>query len=325
MPTSASTPVVPGYTRLFTVDVTHAYWSKPHVWLRHTPTPATAEWVRRRDLLVRAHRQGVAVFCASDRRDVLLAGLAAGDAVATFKWYAEDTDFSRYTQTAQAAQPATPGTSSVPSVYFVRSDASVPVDGQPSTRRLHAHACIDASDAVSIDTPMLARHLERADRVNPPVLVAQIDLADCLADRPAQTSNETGDVAGVAQIDYIVNFATRASCWRYYYVCAEDIGDLSVVDLDEKVSFVSAGTQARAGGRQAVIFESEQEIAMQQQYPQRFQLRERGRSGERVLIRRLPNADIGSLTQKTQKVQKPQEAEQSAQSRAVLVSEIYIN
>ncbi|VVD60493.1 hypothetical protein [Pandoraea anhela] len=309
MLTSASAPVVPGYTRLFTVDVIHAYWPQPHAWLRCVPTPATADWVRRRDLLVRPHRQGVAVFCASDRRDVLLGGIRLGDALATFKWYAQDTDFSRYTQPVAAGRS---------SVYFVRSDSSVPMEGQTPLRRLHVNACIEASDAAALDLAALAPHLARADRVNPPVLVAQIDLAD-------QVARSDAGAAGQGGVDYVVNFAARASCWRYFYVCPQDSGSLSVVDLDEKVSFVTAGSEARPGGRQAVIFESEQEIAMQQQYPQRFQLRERGRSGERVLIRRLPNADIGSLTQKTPKVQKPQEAEQAAQSRAVLVSEIYIN
>jgi hypothetical protein len=304
MMTSAAASEVPGYTRLFTVDITHAYWPTPYVWLRHAATPATAEWMRRRDLLVRPHRQGVAVFCTSNRRDVLLQGIKAGDAVATFKWYASDTDFPLYTH---------PPSSDRSSVRFVRSGTSVAIEGQTPLRRLHAHACLDATDAVSVDAPELAPHLERTDRVNPPVLVAQIDLADHVVG---------ADAAGV---DYVATFAARASCWRYYYVCSQDSGALSIVDLDEKVSFVTAGSEARLGGRQAVIFESEQEIAMQQQYPQRFQLRERGRSGERVLIRRLPNADIGSLTRKSPKVQKPQEAEQAAQSRVVLVSEIYIN
>ncbi len=313
MPTSASTPVVPGYTRLFSIDVTHAYWTVPHLWLRYEATPDTAGWVRRRDLLVRAHRQGVAVFCATERRDVLLHGLRRGDAVATFKWYAQDTAFSLYTS------PTRPAAQLGPSVCFVTSEASVPVDGLPSSRRLHAQPYVDASDVVPVDTPSLSPYLERADRVNPPVLVVQIDLADQV------TGGEPGGV------DYVANFGARESCWRYYYVCADgaeaaDSADaLNIVDLDEKVSFVTAGREARPGGRHAVIFESEQAIAMQQQYPQRFQLRERGRSGERVLIRRLPNADIGSLTQKTPKVHKPQDAELAAQSRAVLVSEIYIN
>ncbi|VVE64960.1 hypothetical protein PAN31117_01710 [Pandoraea anapnoica] len=310
MPTSASTPVVPGYTRLFAIEVTHAYWTVPHLWLRHEATHDTAQWVRRRDLLVRPHRQGVAVFCASDRRDVLLDGLRRGDAVATFKWYAQDTAFSLYTSPTRAA--AQQGAS----VYFVTSEASVPVKGQTLARRLHAQPYVDASDGVSVDMPSLTPYLERSDRVNPPVLVVQIDLADQV----------TG--GGPGGVDYVANFAARESCWRYYYVCAEgDVGAdaLNIVDLDDKVSFVTAGREARPGGRHAVIFESEQAIAMQQQYPQRFQLRERGRSGERVLIRRLPNADIGSLTQKTPKVHKPQDAELAAQSRAVPVSEIYIN
>ncbi|AKC70827.1 hypothetical protein [Pandoraea oxalativorans] len=310
MPTSASTPVVPGYTRLFTIDVTHTYWTVPHLWLRHEATQDTAEWVRRRDLLVRPHRQGLAVFCATERRDVLLDDLRRGDAVATFKWYAQDVAFSLYTS------PTPPVAQQGASVCFVTSEGSVPVDGQTSTRRLHAQPYVDASDGVPVDAPSLTPYLARTDRVNPPVLVVKIDLADQVAG---------GEPGGV---DYVANFAARESCWRYYYVCTEaDEGAdaLNIVDLDEKVSFVTAGREARAGGRHAVIFVSEQAIAMQQQYPQRFQLRERGRSGERVLIRRLPNADIGSLTQKTPKVHKPQDAELAAQSRAVLVSEIYIN
>jgi len=310
MSATSNGAAVSGYTRLFTVDLTHAYWSQPHAWVRHALTPATLDWARRRDLLVRAHRQGVAVFCDAARREALLGDLKPGEAVATIKWYATDEHFSRYTAPVQNSA----------AVYFLQSATSVPQTGEnPNaavlTQRLHAGNAVDASNAVPISAPPLVTHLERADRLSPPVLVVQIDLADHVASASANQ----------ICVDYTVHFDVRATRWRYYYVCEASNDALAIVDLDERVSFVASGSEPRSGGRCAMVFESEQEIAMQQQYPQRFQLRERGRSGERVLIRRLPNAEVGSVIQQGMETKQRQEWQEAAQSRAVWVSEIYIN
>ncbi|MGC7402962.1 hypothetical protein ACPWR0_03900 [Pandoraea pneumonica] len=317
MSATSNGTAVSGYTRLFTVDLTHAYWSQPHAWVRHELTPETLDWARRRDLLVRAHRRGVAVFCDAARRDALLGDIKPGEAVATIKWYAQDAHFSRYTA------PVLNGSN----VYFLQSTASVPVaetnaqaretapDVNAITRRLHVGDAIDATHALPVTAPALAAHIARADRLSPPVLVVQIDLADHVA-----TASETQTC-----IDYTVHFDVRATRWRYYYVSDADNDALAITDLDETVTFVAAGSEPRSGGRRALVFESEQDIAMQQQYPQRFQLRERGRSGERVLIRRLPNAEVGSVIQQGMETKQRQERQEAAQSRAVWVSEIYIN
>ncbi|WP_087725651.1 hypothetical protein [Pandoraea sp. PE-S2T-3] len=308
--TSTGTAALP-YACLFTVDLAHAYWPQPNAslpWARFALTPETTDWVRRRDLLVIPHRHGVAFFCETRRRDVLLGGLKPGEAVATVKWYAKDDHFSRYTAPALTGGAA---------VYFLQSAASVRIDGA-LTQRLHAGETVDATNALPVIAPSLAPHLERADRLSPPVLVVQIDLAD-------QVANTSVNKAGV---DYIANFAARSTRWRYYYVCDAENDALAIVDLDEKVSFVATGSEPRSGGRRALVFESEQEIAMQQQYPQRFQLRERGRSGERVLIRRLPNAEVGSVIQQgmeTKQRQEGQARQKAAMTPAVRVSEIYIN
>lgn len=323
MSATSNGTAVSGYTRLFTVDLTHAYWSQPHAWVRHELTPETLDWVRRRDLLVRAHRHGIAVFCDAARRDALLGDIKPGEAVATIKWYAQDAHFSRYT-----APVLTSG-----NVYFLQSAASVAVADshaqaheaheahEPAprvnaiTRRLHVGDAVEATNALSVTAPALAAHLERADRLSPPILVAQIDLADHVA-----SASETQTC-----VDYTVHFDVRATRWRYYYVSDADNDALAITDLDATVTFVAAGSEPRSGGRRALVFESEQEIAMQQQYPQRFQLRERGRSGERVLIRRLPNAEVGSVIQQGMETKQRQEWQEAAQSRAVWVSEIYIN
>ncbi len=46
------------------------------------------------------------------------------------------------------------------------------------------------------------------------------------------------------------------------------------------------------GDRQAVLLQSSAAIPLQEQPPQRLQLRESGAMGDKVLIKRLPNASI---------------------------------
>jgi hypothetical protein len=277
------------YSPLFSVDVEHAFWTQPTVGLTCAPTPETANWIRRLDLLVRPQRNGIAVFCEATRRELLLDGLEPGAALLAFKWFAQDPLFSQYTL---------PVMQSKETLLYLRSDGSVSEGG--GRRRLHAGDDLDACLAQPMTSPLLARHLDRRDALRKPVFVAEIDLADHVA----------GQAAGV---DYYARFSARKSLWKYYFVSDADFAELAVVDLNETVRFAGGAPEQLPGNRRALVFVSDREIEMQQRYAQRFQLREQGKMGERVLIRRLPNADVSRVTQEV------------VGSRTVLVSAIYIN
>jgi hypothetical protein len=302
------------YSPLFSIDVEHAFWTQTADAFHCVPTPETLDWLRRRDVLMRPQRNGVALFCEDARRHLLLENLESGEGVLGFKWFARDPQFSQYTLPVLAQDE----------LLFVRSAASVVAAGQDGRRYLHDGDSIDTDTnaKVAITDPMPARHLARGDALKKPALVVQIDLADQVAD-------------SAAGIDYTVRFAVRKSVWKYLFISDFLIGDypindagaetnanadsdawsgkLAVVDLDDQVRFLAAAPEQLPGNRRAVVFMSEGEIDMRQHYSQRFQLREQGGMGERVLIRRLPNADVGKVTQEI------------VGSRAALVSEIYIN
>jgi hypothetical protein len=303
------------YSPLFSIDVEHAFWARQATELFCVPTPETEDWIRRRDLLVRPQRNGVAVFCEASRRSILLDDCVPGTVLLTFKWYARDPLFSQYTLPFVPAQEK---------VLYARSSAGVAdedgADGTGRSRqRLHVGEFVDAALMRAMTEPQVARHLDPSDVLRKPVLVAEIDLADHVAAQAAAGGKsdvvDQADVDANAGVDYYARFSVRKSVWKYYFISNDDAGaeNLAIVDLDDAVRFVTAEPELLPGNRRALVFMSDGEIEMQQKYPQRFQLREQGGMGERVLIRRLPNADVSKVTQ------------EMIGSRAALVSEIYIN
>lgn len=294
------------YSPLFSVDVEHAFWGGQALACSCVPTAQTAEWMRRRDVLLRPQRNGVALFCAASRRSLLLDDCVPGTALLTFKWFAQDPLFSQYTL------PLIPKRESL---LYLRSATSV-VD-ESGRRRLHAGEAVDGGMMQALTEPHLARHLACRDVLRKPVLVAEIDLADHVAGAADSDveADDADEVSGADRcgIDYYVRFSVRKSVWKYYFISDADVANLAVVDLDETVGFVTAEPELLPGNRRALVFMSDAEISMQQQYAQRFQLREQGGMGGRVLIRRLPHADVSKVTQ------------EMIGSRAALVSEIYIN
>jgi len=290
------------YSPLFSVDVEHAFWERPATALTCLPTSETADWIRRRDLLVRPQRNGVAVFCEASRRAILLDDCAPGTALLSFKWYARDPLFSQYTLPLVPAQEK---------ILYARSGVAVTAESGGKRRCLHANEFVDVELMHAMTAPQVARHLDPRDMLRKPVLVAEIDLADHVA---ANGSADQGTQAD-ANVDYYARFDVRSSVWKYYFIsdADSDTESLVVIDLDETVRFVAAEPEILPGNRRALVFMSDGEIGMQQKYPQRFQLRALGAMGERVLIRRLPNADVSKVTQ------------EMIGSKAALVSEIYIN
>lgn len=305
------------YSPLFSIRVEHAFWEQGTTALTCAPTPQTADWMRRRDFLVRPQRNGLAVFCETARRRLLLDDCLPGAVSLAFKWYAQDPLFSQYTLPLPSEQACVPYLRSGEAVEDRDGDApDAPISAAPrDRRRLHAGPSVDAQRMLAVTEPALARHLDARDLLRKPVLVAEIDPADHVVGHTAGEHAQAG--MDEVNVDYYARFSVRKSIWKYYLIdqpgSHADAGSLAVVDLDDAVRFVAAEPELLPGNRRALVFMSDGEIDMQQKYTQRFQLREQGGMGERVLIRRLPNADVSKVTQET------------IGSRAALVSEIYIN
>ena len=96
------------------------------------------------------------------------------------------------------------------------------------------------------------------------------------------------------------------------------MGDLTrkkvyIADLDNEIKFNDLGSTTLPGDRKAMILQSNTAISMRETHSQRFQLREHGSLGDRILIKRIPNASICNFNSEI------------VAKKTEMISEIYIN
>lgn len=104
---------------------------------------------------------------------------------------------------------------------------------------------------------------------------------------------DAAHVAGPTRV-FHCHLGTTRQHWRYIFVGAwcEPDETLSVIDIDEQLTFTDARPITLPDGRSACAIVSRQAIASRRRPPQRLQLRCRRRGVDRVLVRRLPVARI---------------------------------
>lgn len=289
------------YGPLMSITVDHAFFAPgPGSHFRLEPTPLTSKLIDKFGILLRPSPNGVDLFIQQDERADLLSGLGLEEGMAlAFKGFALDANFSTFTELGRRVMDET--------VFLDAKGARPGPDGQLC---LHEGEFVTEANLLKNDNPVIAGMLGRNFDPVKPNFFANIqfcDLVSFLQDAPP----------GVAMAPrFVLRFAARTSVWKYYFL--NDVGskDIAIVDLDGRTRFSRRGTTALPGQqRDAVTFVSDQAIAMQKTYTQRFQLREKGEMGERILVKRLPNANVNAIGKEM--------LEGSAV--AVLVSEIYIN
>ncbi len=292
-----SSPYVP----LLSITVDHAFFAADKgSHFRLLPTARTSKLIDKFGLIVRASPNGVDLFCQQSERDDLLAGVGLDDDMGlTFRGFANDAQFSTFTELGRRVMDET--------VYLDAAHARPGPDGR---RCLHDGEFVTETCLLKNDSPVIAEMLGRNFDPVKPIFFANIQFCDLVT-----VLQETPPGVPAAPT-YYLRFAARLSVWKYYFL--NDVGskDIAIVDLDGRMRFSRRGTTALPGQqREAVTFVSDQAIAMQKTYTQRFQLREQGEMGERILVKRLPNASVSAIGREM--------FEGSAV--AVLVSEIYIN
>jgi hypothetical protein len=289
------------YLPLMSITVDHAFFAPgPESHFRLLPTARTSKLIDKFGMLLRPSPNGVDLFCQESDRADLLAGVCVEDDMAlAFRGFATDSNFSTFTDVGRRVQDET--------VFVDAAGAKAGADGR---RCLHEGEYVSEATLRKNDSPEIAEMLGRNFDPVKPNFFANIqfcDLVNALQETPPGVP---------AAPQYYLRFAARSSVWKYYFL--NDVGskDIAIVDLDGRTRFSRRGTTALPGQpREAVTFVSEQAITMQKTYTQRFQLREQGEMGERILVKRLPNASVNAIGREM--------LEGSAV--AVLVSEIYIN
>jgi hypothetical protein len=248
---------------LMRIDVGHGFYAGGRCpGLRWVPSTDTAAWLRASGAVVRESESALALYGTAQA--------LAMDPAAVLAWqlHVADSDFATATDDP-AQRPAE-------LLYLDAAHAVPDVHDGPavSAWRLHAGPTVSADDVRPLTWPLVAQALQPAQRRMPPLALLRVPLA-ALAPPP---------------VVFRLQLAARATVWKYCLHGDWPEPALQVVDLADEAEFDAPAPDRLDNGRPMVAIRSRAPIALSQRSAQRFQLRSRQRSGDKVLVARLPVA-----------------------------------
>lgn len=265
------------YRPLFSVSVEHAYFSDQFCkTLEFIPARLSTAVFKKTGLLLKSSESGISVYYEDDKMDRLR--LHAEDGLMlVFKVFSRDPNFFRYTL---------PGAHADNRVLFF-NNRRILLDAT-GKQMLHGGFNVTGEALIDIHTGELEEMLERKDYLVKPAFILQILIT-------ADAHGLCAENPDTAARKFYIRFATSQTFWNYYI-----LGDLSkraiyIADLDNDVQFKNIGKLVLPGSREAILLQSSVPIPMQEQPHRRLQLRESGSMGDKVLIKRLPNASVNSI------------------------------
>jgi hypothetical protein len=283
------------YQSLFSITVEHAYFADIACKsLEFVPTDATNALLHKTGFILKSSESSIAVFYEDDKMDILR--LHAEDRLAlTFKVFPKDPYFLRYTiPTIQKDDRV---------LFFSNQQVAWDAVGK---QMLHKDHYVSEQAFVAMGCEQLDNVFDRKDYLVKPSFIVQVLI----------TAEDTGlcsENLDAALRNYYIRFSTNQAFWKYYI-----LGDLSkrqlyIADLDNEIQFENVGNITLPGSREAIMLQSSVAIHMQEQHNHRFQLRESGSMGDKVLIKRMPNASINHMNG------------EMVAGRMENISEIYVN
>ncbi|MDE2388863.1 MAG: hypothetical protein KGN35_07265, partial [Betaproteobacteria bacterium] len=194
-----------------------------------------------------------------------------------FKVFSKDGNFFRYTA------PGAPPDNTV--LFFSNQRITNSMAGK---QMLHASPDVSAADWMELTADPLPEILDRKDYFVKPVFVLQLLIS-------AGAQGLCPDKLDAAARKFYIRFAANRTFWKYYIS-----GDLSkrnvhIADLDNAIQFENLGKILLPGNREVIQLQSSKVIPLQEQPEQRLQLKESTSSGDRVLVKRLPNARVDQI------------------------------
>jgi len=265
------------YQPLFNISVEHAYFADLACKsLEFVPTDTSIALLNKTGLILKSSQSGIAVFYENDKMDILR--LHAADYLAlTFKVFPKDPYFLRYTF------PDIQKDDSV--LFFSNQDVTQDAEGK---QMLHHDEFVSEQAFTQINSEQFEDIFDRKDYLVKPTMIVQVLITD--EDAGLCSENLDADLR-----NFYIRFSTNEAFWKYYI-----LGDLSrrslyIADLDNEVQFENVGNITLPGRREAIMLQSSVAIDMQEQHNHRFQLRESGSMGDKVLIKRMPNASISQM------------------------------
>jgi hypothetical protein len=283
------------YCPLFSVTIEHAYFSGNNCkLLEFVPTAPSVALLRNAGLLLKSSESGVAVYFDHDNIDILRLH-AADNLTLTFKVFAKDPNFLRYTA---------PGAPPDQAILFFDNRAINRDD--PDKQLLHGGATVAEDSWADMAVEPLASILDRKDLLIKPAFILQMNIT-------ADAQGLCSDQLDPAARKFFIRFGANQTFWNYYVLGELSKRAIYIADLDNAVQFKSIGNVTLPGQREALVLQSSVAIPMQEHSRHRLQLRESGNMGDKVLIKRLPNASVD------------QTFSEMVNGRMESVSEIFVN
>ncbi len=283
------------YRPLFNVSIEHTYFADLSCKsLEFVPTHSSTSLLNRAGLLLKPSKSGISVFCEEDKMDILRLHAEDGFVLA-FKVFSKDPYFSSYTLPSAENN----------NMILCFSNQQITKDSE-GRQRLHRDAYASELDYQDMASAYLSDIFEPKDYLVKPHFVIQIRVTADELGLCSETLDET-------ERNFNICYATNQTFWKYYI-----LGDLAkrkiyIVDLDDEIEFDELSDASLPGRHQGKVLQSSSAIPMQEVSGQRFQLRETGSIGDKVLIKRMPNACV-SRTDGT-----------VVNGKIEIISEIYIN
>lgn len=287
------------YLPLFRISVEHEFFSNARCsCLEFVPTEMTSCVIDNAGLLLHKAPGEISVAYDQDRLEALqLYAQDPGDPLDfVFKVYSTDPDFKSYSEPF--------GETDAAMLYF---DNRQPVVTEANRIRLHGGQYASKTNLTNLDSFQVKDVISKKDRLIPPVLVVKI----CAHGKEGSLFSDRFEATAK---DCTIAFNTRRTLWKYYLLGSMARKNAYILDPDNRVEFEFAGETALSDARPALAFTSKQSIPLRERQDYRFQLRETGPGGEKILIKRLPVAAVRQAGK-----------EEVVSGNELVVSEIYIN
>lgn len=265
------------YRLLVNVTAEHAYFSGQLCKnLEFVPSESCTVLLRKAGLLLKSSESGIAVYFDEEKINILRLH-AEDNLTLNFKVFSKDSDFFRYTA------PGAPPENAV--LFFNNQQITLDATGK---QMLHPGAGVTESAWLDMTAAPIQEILDRKDYFVKPVFVLQLFIT-------AGAQGLCSEKLDAAARKFHIRFAANQTFWKYYI-----LGDLTkrnvyIADLDNAIQFENLGNILLPGNREAVQLLSSKAIPLHEQPNQRLQLKESTGMGDRILVKRLPNASVDQV------------------------------
>jgi hypothetical protein len=275
------------YLPLFDLEVRHQFFtSGMHRTFTVAPTARTEALAATLGVSSRQTPDGIRVFYESRRLEALQRDADNPETALQlgFQLHTSDHLFARYTE------PSCPEGSLF---YF---DQRCAREESPETSRLHRDAQVSEHEIEVLESPPVNELLESTERTSLPLGLIRISLMPLQGPRT-----------------YAIRFAARKTLWTYYLLGSFARDGLYMEDAKGDIAFDSLGEVTLPGNRVARAFRTTAMLPLQDRYHNRFQIIDPDATGDRVLMARMPGAQVRQTYQ------------ERLNGMDVAVSEIFIN